>query len=93
MTQKQSELVGVKMATICKALNLRAGGQEALCAMALITGGDYDTEGLAQVGKTGAMRVISHLLKGRQASMHMNLRSMDLVIFSGIGKCTTPVIR
>ena len=68
ISPKQSELVATSMGTIRRALGLRKGGAEAMCALALITGGDYDVQGLADVGKVGAMRIIRHLLKGHEVS-------------------------
>ena len=64
MTPKQSELVRTDMGAIRRALGLKRGGAEALGALALLTGGDYDTEGLKDVGRVGAMRIISYLLRG-----------------------------
>lgn len=68
MLTKQSELMRVDMDAIRARFDLLRGGAEALLAMALITGGDYDASGLDSVGKTGALLIIRHLLKGREVS-------------------------
>lgn len=66
--QRLSEVAKVDMRDVRRTLQLQRGGSEALCALALLTGGDYDMAGLDQVGKTGAIRIICHLLQGREVS-------------------------
>lgn len=81
-TQSKSELVRVDLADIRAQLGLAGGGQEALLAMALLTGGDYDVAGLANVGKAGAMLVICHLLKGRQVNVLDSSQLAHLTVLS-----------
>ena len=60
----------VDLPSIRQHLGLATGGAEAMLALALITGGDYDVTGLPNVGPGGAMHVIRHLLKGYQVGQH-----------------------
>ncbi|KAK9813940.1 hypothetical protein WJX73_005755 [Symbiochloris irregularis] len=94
MVTKQSEVVRVDMEGIRGRLGLRTGGAEALLALALITGGDYDASGLDSVGKTGALRIIRHLLKGRASDEGIVTRLADALaqapdtFLESLTKCT-----
>ncbi|KAK9818436.1 hypothetical protein WJX72_012549 [[Myrmecia] bisecta] len=66
-----AELVRCCMADVRRALGLKRGGQLALLAVGLLTGGDYDTQGATNVGHTYAMSVVRHLLQGKEDDLEL----------------------
>lgn len=75
-------------------LGLARGGAAACTALALLAGGDYDLGGADAVGRVGAMRVVRHLLAGREDDAGVLARLRALVAagadpaVQGLVKCT-----
>jgi hypothetical protein len=47
-------------------LGLQEGGHTALLAASVLIGGDYNADGVKGVGVKHALRMVAHLLQGRQ---------------------------
>lgn len=70
-----------------KLLGLRAGGQEALVGLALLTGGDYHLKGAVDVGPASAVTALRYLLAGHEVKCKVWHPRLVLV-FLGMHSCT-----
>ncbi|KAK9839698.1 hypothetical protein WJX81_006968 [Elliptochloris bilobata] len=91
---RESEVERADMPAVRRLLGLAAGGAGACTALALLAGGDYDLGGAHAVGRVGALRVVKHLLTGRQDDEGVLRRLRALVAagadpaVEGLVKCT-----
>lgn len=76
---RESELERAELAAVRSLLGLARGGAAACTALALLAGGDYDLGGADAVGRVGALRVVRHLLVGREDDVVVLARLRALV--------------
>ena len=73
---KKSELAFCGLADVRAHLGLSSGGGAALLTLAELMGGDYHVGGAARVGPVAAWRVLTLLLKDKQARLQYPPLSM-----------------
>ncbi|CAL8471936.1 g11478 [Coccomyxa elongata] len=66
-TPNECKLLSVRMDDVRACLGIREGGELALTAIALLTGGDYHLGGADRVGQKKGLAVVKHLLRGKQS--------------------------
>ncbi|BDA47624.1 probable flap endonuclease GEN-like 1 at N-terminal half [Coccomyxa sp. Obi] len=66
-TPNECKLLSVRMDDVRACLGIQEGGELALTAIALLTGGDYHLGGADRVGQKQGLAVVKHLLRGKQS--------------------------